>query len=315
MTIGSVSPGQIWIQISKYQRQIHLLIVIVLAAYLLAYAADLTWRLIPKPDAANSQQSHSLNASNSKSSSASQKANLAAIKRLNLFGDLAAKPAVVQETVTDAPETRLNLTLTGVVATNEPSIAAAIIENRGMQNTYGIDDEIEGTNATLKQVFADRVIIQNGLRNETLMLDGVDYNKSVEQPKTARVEVDDRSDVEENEQFKMLSQEAAQSTRELQQSPANFTDYINISPHSEDGQLVGYRIAPGKNPKLFKEAGFAAGDIVTEINGLDLTDPQQALEAMAELRTTQALQLTINREQQLLTLYLEFPQGNDEQDI
>lgn len=317
MTIGSMNLSQIWLRMSKYQQQINLLIVILLALYLLAYAAQLTWRLIPVGEKDSVTTAGTLGSTTSQAS-AGQKVNLAKLKRLNLFGDLTAKPQeTVKQDITDAPQTRLNLTLTGVVATNDPAIAAAIIENRGVQNTYGIDDEIEGTNATLQQVFVDRVIIENGARNETLMLDGVDYTqhsavKSSPQPLAANALPQADS---ESEEYKMLSDDVARSTRALQQGQANFSDYISVSPYTVEGEIVGYRIAPGKNPILFKEAGVQAGDIVTEINGLDLTDLEQVGEALSELRTAQALQLTITRDEQLLTLYLDFPQGNDDQDI
>lgn len=314
MTVGSTNLSNIWLQISKYQSQINLAIVVLLVLYLLAFLADFTWRLFPGPELSNTQvqQAGGNTASSPKQGS---RLNLAKLKSLNLFGDMTAQPlAPVQQQVTEAPETRLNLTLSGVVATDNPKLAAAIIENRGKQNTYGIDDEIDGTNATLIEVYADRVIIENGPRRETLMLDGIEYSAEapIYQP---RIETIAGGDTIEREEYKVLSEEVAESTRALQRSPANFTDFISISPNSANGQLNGYRIAPGKKPNLFRAAGFVAGDIVTEINGLDLTDPQQALEAMAELREAQALQLTINRGDEFLTLFLDFPQAEEEQDI
>lgn len=314
MTVGSTNLSSIWLQISKYQSPINLAIVVLLAIYLLALLADFTWRLFPSPESV-AQSSPQVNNSQASRPSEGNKLNLARLKSLNLFGDMTEQPsATVQQQVTEAPETRLNLTLSGVVATNDPSIAAAIIENRGTQNTYGIDDEIDGTNATLAEVYADRVIIENGPRRETLMLDGIEYTNEAPayQP---RVETIAGGEAIEREEHKILSEDVAQSTRELQRSPANFADFITISPNTSNGQLNGYRIAPGKKPNLFRAAGFVAGDIVTEINGLDLTDPQQALEAMAELREAQALQLTINRGEEYLTLFLDFPEAEEEQDI
>ncbi len=312
MTVGSTNLSQIWPQISKYQSQINLLIVVLLVVYLLAFLADMTWRLFPEPESVNAS---SVTSSSVAPKSSTGKISLAKLKSLHLFGDLTAQPQEqVQQEITDAPETRLNLTLTGVVATNIPSAAAAIIENRGTQNTYGIDDEIEGTNATLDKVYADRVIIKNGPRRETLMLDGLEY--SVESqgytPPPQRIASGQSISREEN---RLLSREVAESTRALQRNPVGFADFITISPYTRDSRLVGYRIAPGKKPQLFKGAGFVSGDIVVEINGLDLTDPQQSLEAMSALREADSLQLTINRGEELLTLYLDFPEGEDEQDI
>lgn len=312
MTVGSTNLSQIWLQISKYQSQINLVIVVLLVIYLLAFLADVTWRLFPEPEATSTSTVSTAPVS---AKSNNGKVSLAKLKSLHLFGDLTAQPQEqVQQEITDAPETRLNLTLTGVVATNVPEVAAAIIENRGMQNTYGIDDEIEGTNATLDKVYADRVIIKNGPRRETLMLDGLDYSTDSQAytPPPQRIASGEAITKEEN---RLLSREVAESTRALQRNPVGFADFITISPSSRDGQLVGYRIAPGKKPNLFKGAGFVSGDIVVEINGLDLTDPQQSLEAMSALRDADSLQLTINRGEELLTLYLDFPEGEDEQDI
>ena len=99
----------------------------------------------------------------------------------------------------------------------------------------------------------------------------------------------------------------------MRNQPASFTDFISVSPVTSNGQLQGYRLQPGKNPALFKSAGLKAGDIITEINGLNVTDPQQATEALGELRSSEALQLTVLRKDEYLTLYLDLPEpGNDE---
>lgn len=305
MTVGNYNVNQIWPQLAKFQHQLHIVVVALLVLYLVAFAADLTWRLIPQPELSASSEFDRPVAGGIASTSG-QQVNLAQVKRLNLFGDLTAPPVVKQEQqVTDAPETKLNLSLTGVVASSEPSVAAAIIENKGVQNTYGINDKIDGTNASLQEVFNDRVIIKNGARRETLMLDGIDYKKESNRPQTR---VARSNNVRPNSPERtVLPQDVVDTTRELRNSPSSFTDYIAISPYRRDGQLIGYRISPGKKPKLFKAAGFKAGDIVAQINGLDLTDPQQSLEAMNSLRSAQSLQLTINRGEETLTLYLDIP--------
>lgn len=322
MTVGSINLSQIWLQISKYQYQLFLLVVVLLVLYLLAFAADLTWRLLPNGESGNQVEQIGASAK-AENSSGSARINLAKLKKLNLFGDLDAKEVVEQQEVTSAPETRLNLILSGVVATNDPAMAAAIIENRGLQNTYGINDEIDGTNAELVEVFADRVIIKNGPRRETLMLDGVDFSNngpvdSSEQSSGGmKITRDMVREMPRPRQASVRSvpKEVIESTKELRSNPAGFTDFISISRHVKSGQIIGFKISPGKKPSLFKKAGFVAGDIVTEINGLDLTDPQQALEALAEIREAPFLQLTIDRGEELLTFDLDFPDPEEEQDI
>lgn len=300
ITLKSDNLQQAWSSLTRHQHRIAQALVILLSLYLLAFAADLTWRLLPSPsqDSLTAQQL-TINPVDSQRT----RVNIADIQRLDLFG----KPqAQVSEPVKveDAPQTNLNLTLTGVVASNNTERGAAIIENQGKQNTYGIDDKIDGTNATVNEVYADRIIIKNGPRMETLMLDGIEFNKGNQRsagpapaPATQR---------------RSLSREAAQASHALQSSPANFTDYIAISQHMVDGELKGYRVSPGKKPALFQAAGLQANDVVTEINGLDLTDIQQSMEAMSMLRETESLQLTVNREGELLTLYLDLPSDDSE---
>jgi general secretion pathway protein C len=313
MTVVNHTANQLWLQLVKNQQTINLLAVAVLAVFLLSYAAELTWRLWPQPVASSrfesisSSQSVSLENSNSR-------LNLADIKRLNLFGDFNAGP-IEQKEVTDAPVTRLNLTLTGVVASSVKDQGAAIIENRNQQQTYGIGEKIEGTSVSLKEVYADRVIIKNGSSNETLMLDGVDYNKNTNQLSQLPLANLQPIDQGPEELRQTLSNEAILAGRELQDQPASFIDYIAVSPHRPDGELLGYRVSPGKKPTLFKAAGLKSGDVITDINGLDLTDMQEALEAMNMLKELQSLQMSVQREDELITIYLDLPQREEEPEI
>jgi len=279
--------------------------VVLLSLYLIAFAAKLVWRIIPEP-----QLSATPTVSRApviSSSSGQNGVNIAKIQQLNLFGNAAAKPAEPVAEVTDAPETRLNLTLTGVVASSEQEAGTAIIENRGSQAVYGLGEKIEGTNATLQKVYNDRVIIKNGVRNETLMLDGIDYDEA---NRRREMQARNRPEPEELEEDTVeLSDEALEATAALRERPANFTDFISISPKTEEGQLIGYQVSPGKEPELFKSAGLQAGDVITQINGLDLTDLQQSQEALSELRNAQTIELTIIRDGSLTTLYLDLPES------
>jgi general secretion pathway protein C len=308
MTVVNYTANQLWLQLVKNQQKINLLVVLLLAIFLLAYAAELTWRLWPQP-ADNGKIENVSTGQSVTQKSTNSRLNLADVKRLNLFGDYNAEP-VEEKVVTDAPVTRLNLTLTGVVASSNKDQGAAIIENRNQQQTYGVGEKIEGTNASLKEVYADRVIIKNGPTNETLMLDGVDYNKKTTPPRQTPVSNTPASP--RGPERRTLSNDAIQASKELQDKPASFIDYIAVSPHRPDGELAGYRVSPGKKPALFKAAGLKSGDVITDINGLDLTDMQQALEAMNMLKELQSLQMSVQRKDELITIYLDLPDGEEE---
>lgn len=295
--------------VNQRQQLINATIVALLGIYLIAFAAELFWRLVPEPESPQPVQTSPTTLT---TSSSNTNISLSRLKQLNLFGKEQAPAAVENKTVvTDAPETKLNLVLTGVVASTEEDGGAAVIEHRGSQYTYGVGEKIEGTNATLRSVFSDRVIIRNGIRDETLMLDGLDFNEANQRRQQAQ-----RSPAIETpnqRQDRRLSDEALEASQQLREQPASFTDYISISPTQIDGELMGYRLQPGKNPALFQSAGLQAGDVLTQINGLDLTDPQQATEALAELQSAESLQLTVLRENEYLTLYLDLPDPSDDQ--
>ena len=305
MTFNKPNPQSLVVYLNQHQKQLHTIVVVLLSLYLIAFAAKLVWRIIPEP-----QLSATPTVSRApviSSSSGQNGVNIAKIQQLNLFGNAAAKPAEPVAEVTDAPETRLNLTLTGVVASSEQEAGTAIIENRGSQAVYGLGEKIEDTNATLQKVYNDRVIIKNGVRNETLMLDGIDYDEA---NRRREMQARNRPEPQEEEEDTVeLSEEALEATAALRERPANFTDFISISPKTEEGQLIGYQVSPGKEPELFKSAGLQAGDVITQINGLDLTDLQQSQEALSELRNAQTIELTIIRDGGLTTLYLDLPES------
>ncbi len=307
MTFNKPNPHSLFVYLNQHQKQLHTIVVVLLSLYLIAFAAKLVWQIIPEPQlSATPTVSRAPVVS---STSGKNGVNITKIQQLNLFGNAAAKPVEPVAEVTDAPETRLNLTLTGVVASSEQEAGTAIIENRGSQAVYGLGEKIEGTNATLQKVYNDRVIIKNGVRNETLMLDGIDYEEA---NRRREMQTRNRPEPEEDEYEEdavELSDEALEATVALRERPASFTDFISISPKTEEGQLIGYQVSPGKEPELFKSAGLQAGDVITQINGLDLTDLQQSQEALSELRNAQNIELTIIRDGSLTTLYLDLPEA------
>ncbi|MCC2606497.1 type II secretion system protein GspC [Planctobacterium marinum] len=308
MATAQITTDQLWSIWQKHQKTINLLVVILLSIYLLAYAAELFWRLFPEPESDHSQVAVTqLNSSNSKK----QQTNIDAIKRLKLFGDPGAVKEEVKQVVQDAPETQLNLTLTGLVASTEEQDGAAIIENRGEQNTYGIGEKVDGTRAVVKEVMPDRIIIDNGGRMETLMLDGHDFKQASATVKSAgqirQGPVNAPQDRLRKPAIQTFDKSTADAARALRESPTKFTDFIAIQPHREEGKIAGYKVNPGKDPALFEAAGLQANDILTEINGLDLTDIQQSMEAMKMLRSAEFLQIKLSRDGAVTTLDLELP--------
>jgi len=276
------------------------LFLLIYIAYLLS---KLTWLFLDDLPKHNPNPS---NAAISQAKNASLSYNLSDVKGLNLFGEYNQSAVVEEEEdIEDAPETNLKLTLTGVTASNVEARSAAIIQNNGVQEIYAIDESINGTRAVLKKVYNDRVHIRHSGRLETLMLDGFDYNESKNknnrtsgktiaknrgpiQNATENTRVDNRSNA-------VLTKQAQSLRKDINEDPGKITDYLKISPKREDGQIIGYRLMPGKNPEFFKTSGLKSGDVAIQMNGFDLSQPSEAAQALKALKQEQELSLLVKR--------------------
>ena len=310
--------GRITEQFAKYPwfNQIFLskCAVVILSLMLISMAADLTWRIIPQ---GNRIQPLNLIYTDKGGADASSSVDVTTIVSRHLFGKFEPKKVEVVEEIqpiaNDVPETSLNVRLTGVVAIGEKATqGAAIIESMSKQATYVVNDTIAGTQAVLKKIFSDRVILQYRGRFETLMLDGIDYHeakrnrqqqvkKTASKPKpkkkSGKAKVDKRHD-------KALIKELKAQREAFMKEPKKIFDYIRISPVRRDGSLAGYRLRPGKDPSLFKKTGLKSGDMAVEINGYDLKDMQQAMTVLRELRQMTEASIVVERgDQQVEVLF------------
>lgn len=245
-----------------------------------------TW----KPSASGNTPSHS------------KELDLSNVHQSHLFGQYQAntdtKPKPV---VQDAPKTQLNLILVGVVASSERNLGLAVIANRGQQATYGISERIEGTRAKLKAVLNDRVIIDNAGRDETLMLEGIDYKKlEVSEPRRAIV-----SNVQGNNPAS--AEDKIETIRnEITENPQKIFDYVRLSQVKKDDQVIGYRVSPGQDPELFNSVGLQNGDIAIRLNGEDLTDKDSMGKIFQNISELTELSLTVERDGQQHDIYIEF---------
>ena len=93
------------------------------------------------------------------------------ISSFKLFGDAQApiKKEIIE--TEKLPETTLKLRLTGVLAGKDNVQASALIEGPDRQTrNYRVDEQVPG-GATLKQVYADRVVLERSGRLENLIFE------------------------------------------------------------------------------------------------------------------------------------------------
>ncbi|GGB12231.1 type II secretion system protein GspC [Agarivorans gilvus] len=266
------------------------LLLLGLAAYQLA---SITWLLVPED-----KPSFRWTPEPVQVSSIVTKIDLSSLNKLHLFGEFQAKKAVKTPekvvSANNAPKTSLKLTLSGLVASSDQSKALAIIEHRGKQQTYGIDESIEGTQAVIKEIQAERIIILHKGNYESVLLDP--DSKQASNNSNLRT------------QSPAAQPEAPIDVAEVLKDPSKLTDYIRVSPVREDGELVGYRVNPGKDAALFKQVGLEANDLAVALNGYDLRDNAQAMQVMQELPELSDVTVTVERDGQLQDVLFSLPE-------
>jgi general secretion pathway protein C len=284
---------------------------VLLLAYIAFVLAQITWFIAPS---GQYHASSNVTVKVAKQKTETSTISLTGLKTLNLFGSYTD---IIEEVETaeveNAPETRLNLTLAGVVASDDKTTSAAVIENSGKQDTYSPGETITGTRAVLDSVFRDRVILKHAGKLETLMLDGFDYNETttITKPKTKsrysltnknRKKIDNKltsPNVVDQRTNKMLSRSAKSFKEDINKDPSKITDYLKISPKRKDGKIVGYRLMPGRNGEFFQSSGLKSGDVAIQMNGYDLTAPSEAAQALSALKQDKEVSLLIDRNGEL----------------
>ncbi len=303
ITDNLTSITSIWAKLP--QQKIAQAISFLLLVYIAFLAAKITWLLVPQAP----MYADSIITGVKQTRSPEQNFNLSSLQKLNLFGRYNENEQIkeVAQEITDAPVTRLQLTLAGLVASDKPEGAAAIIEYKGKQETYGIGELIKGTRASLEEVLTDRVIIKQSGRLETLMLDGADYNQPAQNVANKKAKLDaikkrSSANVVDQRSNKELSINAKKLRNDLAKDPGKITDYLRISPARIKGKIVGYRLSPGKNPDFFKLSGLKSGDIAVQMNGNDLLIPLEAAQALSALKTERDISLLIERRKELIEI-------------
>jgi len=268
--------------------------ILIVGSFLTYQLALLTWSIFPTPEDDYQWVIPKTTVKN-------RQIDTRSLQQQHLFGEVIQVKKVVKpvKSVSVAPKTKLNLVLVGVVAASDPSYSSAIISYRSKQGSYFIDSEIEGTQASVSEIYPDRIILNVDGVLQTLMLDGVDgkaaMSKSPRQPRGSQAR-------ERKEPV-----EVKLDRQEILDDPSKLTDYVRISPYREDGQVLGYRLRPGKNAALFEQAGFEKNDLAVELNGVDLLDTQQAFSLMKEFPTMTEINVTVERDGQLHELSLNIP--------
>ncbi len=211
----------------------------------------------------------------------------------HLFG----KAEVARAAVVEAPETRLNLKLKGVYATEDENEGYALIASgSGQEKLYATGQSVPG-NATLKAVFPDRVILDRNGRYETLrMIDTKLTGSSGYVPRGAGSRSKTRKLGADSRLVKLRKQ--------ILRNPRKLTELVSAQPAYENGVFAGYRITTRRADPVFEELDLRSGDIITQVNGVQIDSPQKGLQILQQLARANQASIVIKRNGQYVELNL-----------
>jgi len=256
------------------------LLLTVACAYLLV---EITWLFLPQEKAelppVRSQKQSMINKQ-------AQQNNFNALTAANIFG-VSEAGGVQQQT--EVPETKLNLILKGVLAA-KTELASAIIGQgpTGKEDIYSVGDRLPG-GVQIKEIHPEYVVLERNGQLETLKLQKEsgfdDINSAINQ-----------SSVQDSSGGALSPAMALTEIRSnILKNPTSFGEYALPVVVKENGKQIGYRLQPQQKGELLSELGLQSTDVITEINGVKLDQPQNGISALRKLSTATNLNIVVKR--------------------
>lgn len=208
---------------------------------------------------------------------------------LNLFGE--APLAVAKGEAASAPDTSLQLRLSGVFVNADAELSSAIVAERNNPSApakvYRVNESLPG-GATLAEVYDDRILIRRGegaaevLRFEKTSLLGGDASAS-----TGREAA--------NSSVRDMLGNAMQA---MAAAPEEFIQQMGLKPGDN-----GYEVTAQAPEYMRNAVGLQPGDRIVSINGRRLGNPRRDRNVLGELQNGSGrVKVEIQRGGQTVTL-------------
>jgi general secretion pathway protein C len=176
------------------------------------------------------------------------------------------------------------------------SYAIIADESGKTQSLYRMGDSLHGR--VLSRVEWDYVVFRSAQGDEILK---IVEPTGKEQAPPAAPPVADGIEKRSDTDFVIDRSEVDKAMENLNEL---FTQ-IRAVPHFQDGKAAGFRLFAIRHDSLFEKIGLKNGDIITRINGNDLSDPARAMSLIQELRGEGRIAVDVTRNSQPTSLNYE----------
>ena len=204
--------------------------------------------------------------------------------------------------------TALNLKLLAIMFAPppaDPRWSMAIIRDNDAKSAgpYSVGSKLR--DATIDDIVEDRVYLDfgNGRREYLDLLDRPQPAPGA--PAVAAAPSTDPFSAELDKGIKKLGEHNYEVQRatvdSLLGNMGALAKGARIVPETRDGKPAGFRLFSVRPDGPFAKIGLLNGDVVSAINGLEMTSPDQALLAYTKLKTANHLSVAIERNGQKIT--------------
>lgn len=214
----------------------------------------------------------------------------------------------------EAVKTSLSIKVLGVmmIADGKDKRSSTSIESGGKTDAYGVGEEMTiASNAKLVQIKPERIEFVNGGRLEYAELD-MGLGESIFGPPKATVASITETEkaapaAKEGGVAKVAENKFAIEQKEIDNALANpellYTE-IRAVPNFENGKVSGMKVLSIKPGSIFSKLGIKRGDILQQINGLDL-DVKQGFQIFSQLKDQKNFNMNVQRDGVKTTLEYE----------
>ena len=235
------------------------------------------------------------------------------ISTRNIFNASPPREGEVEKQNTPPPEpikaTELKLKLVGA-ATGDSHQRYAIIEdlsNRGEQTVYQVGDNIQG--AIVVEINPNCIVLDKNRQYESLCFQhesgGPTTLDRLQQPAPSATTSQDTGD----EGIIRVDNATWRVSRELILEQFSnlgaLSDQARVVPYLVQGQTQGFRLTRLRAGSLLQQIGVQNGDVLQKVNGLNITSPNEALQAFQQLQNESTVRLEILRRKRATTLTYE----------
>jgi general secretion pathway protein C len=217
----------------------------------------------------------------------------------HLFGEAGRVVEKPKDEPTVAPKTSLRLLLKGVFTAKDGGGSGAIIEEMGKSAEYYSIGAVLPGNATLEEVYEDRVILKRNGRLETLAFDEKSLSGESAITKTVVAKKPQvKSSVQPEVNVKTPEQFIDEATRQITENPEQALQSVGLSASSD-----GY-VYQGGNPML-SGLNLKKGDVIRSVNGHNLGDIKKDKNLMKSLYEQGNLEVEVVRDG--ASFYINYP--------